>query len=293
MILPILSLALSAAALVGVLAVGWKAREAHRGLWKMFESQRRQISDDERQERKLWQRCYGRLLAIRHGTAEPVRLTAQHAEDVFLADYFEGFGPGIFVEIGAYDGIQFSNTYALEQIGWTGLMVEAHPENAERCRKNRPHSIVEHAAIGGPEASGQVSFHMVMGRGGDLLSALSPTEDHLRRCQREGKGVQPVAVPCMSLNRLLQLHPLPRIDFLSVDIEGGEIAALQGLDFERLRPRLILLEANGREARDALHAFMQSLDYRPLRRFEVNVLFEDRRAGPRPPSGSFSCESLS
>jgi len=293
MTLSVLSLALSVLAVWAALLLGWKARKAHRSLWAAFESHRRQRAADEMEERKLWQRCYGRLLAIQHGKADPIQLTAQHAEDVFLADYFEGFGPGIFVEIGAYDGIQFSNTYALEQMGWTGLLVKAHPENVERCRKNRPRSIVEHVAIGGPEASGTVSFHMVMGRGGDLLSALSPDEDHLRRCQREGKGVQPVAVTCMSLGRLLQLHPLPRIDFLSVDIEGGEIAALQGLDFARLRPRLILLEANGREALDALHAFMQPLDYRPLRRFGVNVLFEDRRAGPRPSSGSFSCESLS
>lgn len=293
MILSVFILVLSVFALSAALAVGWKARKAHRGLWTAFESFRKQCVVDEIQERKLWQRCYGRLLATRQGVIDPVILTAQHAEDVFLVDYFEGFGPGVFVEIGAYDGIQFSNTYALEQLGWTGLLIEAHPENVERCRKNRPRSIVEHYAIGGPDASGTALFNMVIGRGGDLLSALSPDADHLCRCLREGEGIRQISVPCIGLGQLLKLHQLPHIDFLSIDIEGGEIEALRGMDFERLRPRLVLLEANGREALEALHAFMQALSYRTIRQFGVNVLFEDQRAKARSTSGSFSCESLS
>ncbi|NCD22827.1 MAG: FkbM family methyltransferase [Spartobacteria bacterium] len=294
MSLSILSLALSILACALALAVGWKARKAHRGLWAIFESHRKEVAAGEVEERRLWQRCYGRLLALRHGRNKPIMLTAQHAEDVFLADYFEGQETGFFVEIGAYDGIQFSNTYAMEQMGWTGVLVEAHPDNAEKCRRNRTRSVVVHAAIGAPEASGtSTTFHMVGGRGADLLSAVSPDEDHLRRCRREGEGIRAVQVPCLGLGQLLHTHPLPRIDFLSIDIEGGEIDALRGLDFEQMRPRLILLEANNSAARAALLDFLEPRGYRPLRSFGVNTLFEDQRAVSRPSSGAFPCELLS
>lgn len=294
MILPFLSLFFSILALSVALAVGWKARKSSRNLCRILEERRQQSSADAIAERKSWQRCYGRLLALRQGRIDPVLLTAQHAEDVFLVDYFEGWGSGFFVEIGAYDGILFSNTFAMEQLGWRGILVEAHPDNADMCRRNRPQAVVVHAAIGAPEASGTaIAFHVVAGRGADLLSAVSPDEEHLRRCRREGEGIRPVQVPCLGLGQLLQTHPLPRIDFLSIDIEGGEIDALRGLDFERMRPRLILLEANGAAARQALFDFLEPRGYHPLREFGVNTLFEDQRAAPRPSSGSFPCASLS
>jgi FkbM family methyltransferase len=280
--LAMLSMLVSVLAVALAWVVGWRARRAHRDLWAVFEDHKKRAVAAELESIRLWQRCYGRLLAIRHGRDKPLHLTAQHGEDVFLMDYFEDHTQGVFVEIGAYDGIQFSNTYALEQLGWTGLLVEAHPDNVEACRRNRPRSVVEHCAMAGPEASGTVTFNVVMGRGGDLLSAVSPDEKHVIRCRREGEGIRTVSVPCMGFDGLMQRHPLPRIDFLSIDIEGGEIDALRGVDFERLRPRLILLEANGREERERLHQFMAQRAYRPLREFGVNVLFEDQQAGCSP-----------
>lgn len=271
----------------------WKTRRANRLLWKALEDVRRESGNRTRLDRHLWQRCYGRLVAVQKNLPVPVHLTSQHAEDVFLLDYFEGMPPGVFVEVGAYDGIQFSNTYALEQIGWKGLLVEAHPENAKKCKKNRPNAIVEHAAAGDANASGMISFNMVEGRGGDLLSFIHADERHQQRCRREGKGIRTEEVPFLPLDSLLETHGMTTIDFLSIDIEGGEADAIRGICFERIRPRLILLEANHKQARNELRALMTSLDYSELRQFDANLLFEDRRTSEHNRSGGFLCELLS
>ncbi len=261
------------------LFIGWKARRAHRSLWSALETQRKKWIVETRLDRKRWQRCYGRLVALNAGKITPFQLTAQHAEDVFLVDYFEGLPSGIFVEVGAYDGVQCSNTYALEQLGWSGLLVEAHPQNVEKCRKNRPTAIVEHAAVGGPEATGSVAFNEVKGKGADLLSFISADEQHLARCRHEGEGICVVQVPYASLAALFKKNGLNKIDFLSIDIEGAEIEALRGINLTQTRPHLILLEANHEQAAKKLKEFLEPQGYRQICRFDANLLFQDERAG--------------
>lgn len=61
---------------------------------------------------------------------------------------------GFFVDIGAHDGIESSNTYALEKHGWTGICVEPNPVSFAALRNNRScdcHNIFagEHSAIPG------------------------------------------------------------------------------------------------------------------------------------------------
>src|SRR5262245_47416510 len=55
---------------------------------------------------------------------------------------------GVFVEAGANDGVEQSNTYVLERYRkWRGLLVEPVPELADACRRNRPNAVVECAAL--------------------------------------------------------------------------------------------------------------------------------------------------
>jgi hypothetical protein len=58
---------------------------------------------------------------------------SQYGQDIFISGLFQGKKDGVFVDIGAYDGIIMSNTYYLErELGWTGVCVEADKEIYER-----------------------------------------------------------------------------------------------------------------------------------------------------------------
>lgn len=276
------SVALSLFVLVALVLVAIRARNANRALWAEFERSRSDHRAAQALGDKRFQQIYGRVLGLQSSSASPILLTAQHAEDVFLVDYFIGVTGGTFIEVGAYDGVRFSNTYALEQLGWKGLLVEAHPENAAKCRANRPGSTVEECAVVGPDSPGQASFTMVLGNGADLLSGLSLAPEHLRRCEREGSGLRTVEVSSMTLTAIMAKHGIQQVDFLSIDIEGGELEALLGLDLSLVRPLLILLEANTQAAKDSLTKHMLSNRYRFLAQFGVNLMFEDSVASPRP-----------
>ena len=106
---------------------------------------------------KSW--AYGRSLAREPPARVPPALAsakvrgaskAQDGEDVFAFEHFfyGAQGVGSFLEMGALDGLMYSNTYAFEQVlGWKGVLIEASPKSFERLARNRPSQHTIHAAV--------------------------------------------------------------------------------------------------------------------------------------------------
>jgi FkbM family methyltransferase len=170
------------------------------------------------------------------------------------------FDGGTFVEAGANDGVAQSNTLYFEaRRGWRGLLVEPVPHLAEECRRFRPHALVEQVALVPPEREGA----SVALRYANLMSVVKggmKTSDEEEAHIAAGCDVQKIQTYDLSargatLSSLLDKHGLQHVDLLSLDIEGYELAALQGLDFQRHRPRYILVEAR---YRDEVHAYLAS-----------------------------------
>lgn len=157
---------------------------------------------------------------------------------------------GWFVEAGAYDGFQQSNTYYLARLkGWRGVLVEPLPELAARCRRCRKESTVVSCVLGAPEdAGGTVRLRhaglmtMVCGSLGD-----APTEHARADAGLRGQGLEPleqfVEAPVRTLTDVLAETDTPHdFDLLSLDVEGSEVSSLRGLDLARFRPRAICVE---------------------------------------------------
>jgi FkbM family methyltransferase len=167
------------------------------------------------------------------------------------------FDNGIFVEAGANDGQTQSNTaYFARHRGWRGLLVEPIPELAARCRAARPESVVENCALVATGADGQTVpmtycglMSMVDGGWGDPEAERAHVETGR---QIQSLTTYHVDVPARSLSALLDKHKMSHIDLLSLDVEGFERQALEGLDLTRHRPRFILVEARFRDEIDDL-----------------------------------------
>ena len=84
-------------------------------------------------------------------TAEKIRTSSksQSGEELLAYKrYFYGLTGGVYLEMGALNGVLFSNTRALEEhAGWRGLLIEASPDSYRRLEHNRPGSITVNAAI--------------------------------------------------------------------------------------------------------------------------------------------------
>jgi FkbM family methyltransferase len=168
---------------------------------------------------------------------------------------------GIFVEVGAFDGLNQINTLWLERKGWQGLLIEAVPEFAQACQRNRPLSRVVNAACVAPgQDHGEVTIHQVGLM--SLVDGARAAEDQKLWIQR-GEEVQQIShthcsAPARTLSSILDEQRIARIDLLSLDVEGFERQVLAGLDFGRHKPEWLLVEdSNSGE----LQAHVEDLGY--------------------------------
>lgn len=165
---------------------------------------------------------------------------------------------GFFVEAGANDGFQQSNTYYFEKLrGWHGVLVEPIPELAAECRKNRRGPVVEAALVAEdtPGATVPIRFAGLMSvLANPTASAIDP-EQHVRTGLevQHLPGSYTVEVPARTLSAILdELGVTREIDLLSLDVEGAEIGVLRGIDWARHAPRFICIEVRQAAPLEAL-----------------------------------------
>jgi FkbM family methyltransferase len=179
-------------------------------------------------------------------------------EQQLIREFFDG-ASGFFVEVGANHPYSGSQSWHLEQRGWSGILVEPLPELAEKLRQMRSAKVFCVACSSPTNAGQRRPFYVA-----DKLSSLDR--------DRMATGSRPQAVievPLRTLDDILAEAGAPSsIDFLSVDVEGHEIEVLRGFDFTRWRPRLILLEDHVADL--STHRFVRSAGYRLVRRTGLN-----------------------
>lgn len=159
-------------------------------------------------------------------------------EDVMINRALGAVEHGFYIDVGGYQPISDSNTCALYQRGWRGIVVEPQARMHPQWAKHRPQDTLIGAAVG--DHDGEVTFHEFPWN--DQAATIAP--DVLALHQREGREVNSYTVPMVTLNSLLtQYRPQGEIHLLSIDVEGAEKDALNGLDRSRFRPWLIVLES--------------------------------------------------
>jgi len=208
-----------------------------------------------------------------------------HELDEKLLKYLN-YQNGFFIECGANDGIAQSNTLLLEQsLQWTGLLVEPGLSNFNKCRLARPNCIVENYALVSKEyKQGTIYGNFDNNSHNGLMNSVNLYPEYFDpemifwankfRHENESSGTE---VRCCTLQYLLDRHKISEIDFFSLDVEGYEIEVLKGLDFNKIRPKYILIETTTSDYyRCIVDAYMTSQDYNQIDRLSINdALYKD------------------
>jgi FkbM family methyltransferase len=202
--------------------------------------------------------------------AEASLFRAQHGEDRILFEYFGGRRSGYYVEVGAFNGVDLSNTFFFEQIGWEGLLVEPHPDLAALCRRDRPRSTVAACAVVPPGTPPMVSFEV--SDGAELYSSLAMGRAQRDQVVRETGtlAVRTIQAEAKTLDRVLEEAGATAVDFMTIDVEGHELGALEGFDIGRWRPRVVILERNEEMPRLGILRYMSRHGYVLGQRTGVN-----------------------
>ena len=174
------------------------------------------------------------------------------AEDKFIYETFfknqtsDNF-TGTYVELGAYNGRQESNTRFFDLcLGWKGLLIEGNPENYEKTISNRPYA---HKMSLAPSCSAEyeavnktIQFYRYPMTNVGLIG------------HAKSYGNKPtVDVPCGPLSPILEDMfaddndsvsgtALPVLDFFSLDVEGAEMLVLSTIDFHAIRINILMIE---------------------------------------------------
>lgn len=197
---------------------------------------------------------------------------SQVAQDLLAYTYFKGKKEGFFIDIGAYDGITISNTYLFENLGWKGICVEADPDRFKLLKNNRKcdcYNLAMHS-----KTAKKLEF---ITSNCNVLNVLKEqaSNKHIERMKMEGhqKELNTITVDSITFDDLMSKNypDVKHIDFLSIDIEGGELMVLETIDFNKYSFELMTIEGHYEE--DLLVNFMKERGYKVLIKADFDILF--------------------
>lgn len=193
----------------------------------------------------------------------------QGYEELIIRDFFGDKKEGVFVDVGCYLPRELSTTYYLEdRLQWTGIGIDAQREFAPGWKKDRPKSTFVATAIADKD-------------GETLTLFIAGTTASLEKWAMEifTKDLKEVQVKTITLNTLLDMHVIDKVDFLSIDIDGGEIGALNGFDIQHYKPDLCAVEAVMPElVKEYFAANGYELIEKYLKVDKINLYFRPKRA---------------
>jgi FkbM family methyltransferase len=209
------------------------------------------------------------MLTTEEIDALELKSKAQLKQDMFVLDELGYKRDGYFVEFGATNGIDFSNTYLLEtKFGWTGILAEPAKIWSEDLAKNRTCHI-DYDCVW--SKSGEVlEFNEVNAAELSTIDTFSSVDEHATT--RTSGTKYPVNT--ISLLDLLKKYDAPRvIDYLSIDTEGSEFEILSAFDFDAYQFRVITCEHNYTPMREKIYDLLMSKGY--IRKFPNLSRFDD------------------
>lgn len=199
-------------------------------------------------------------------------LNSQYGQDLFVLCCALNIPemPRVFVEAGAADGIQWSNTRILEsECGWSGVLVEPCRGFEESLRGNRSSQIDTRCLV--PRGGPQILFREV--RPPSTRFPISSPElsciDNLSPADwasnvRANNSIT-YKVDTVDFNQLKSEHCLPdRIGYLSLDTEGSELQILQSIDWSQCEIDVLTVEHGNRKTKSDLRKFMNDKGYQPV-----------------------------
>ncbi len=176
-----------------------------------------------------------------------MKFRSQVGQDRWVCEFFNYKRGGYFLDIGAFDGKEISNTYYLEkELGWNGICVEAGQNNYSKLIQNRNCYVLNKAIYG---SNGLVKFNENWTVG---------------KIDHKGEFIEAI-----TFDKLLKLY-LPwgfkrrigEIDYISLDIEGGEYDALTKFPFKTHQVTLWTIEHNAHEDSGIMKQKIRDLMYK-------------------------------
>ena len=190
-------------------------------------------------------------------------------QDKYLEEnIFKGYKNGVFVEVGANDGIHISNTLYFEiNNNWTGINIEPIKSLYDRLIVNRPNCININCAIYSNDS--QVDFICNHGYT-EGLSGIKDTYDgrHFERLYRENylsrSSTEIIKVNTKKLETIFDENNIKHVNYMSIDVEGAEFAVIKSINFDKVFIDVISFENNYTDVSVPIIKYLEEKNYKVI-----------------------------
>lgn len=201
---------------------------------------------------------------------------SQEGEDMVLQRIFAQNKKGFYVDVGAHHPMRFSNTYMFYRRGWSGINIDAMPGSMRLFEKWRRRDINIEIGIG--QKSEKLDYYIF---NEPALNGFSVKLSEERNLEENNYFVKEILkIDVKPLSEILDQHlQNSTIEFLSVDVEGLDLAVLKSNDWSRYRPKFVLVEILKSSLhnldQDPVFLFMKEQGYAVYAKQVNTVFFED------------------
>ena len=194
---------------------------------------------------------------------------SQIRQDLFVLNELNFKRNGFFIEFGAANGLDNSNTFILEnKFGWDGLLAEPAKIYHQKLVINRKCQIEKKCIW--TESKKKLKFKETSLPGLSTIEHFSYS-DHHKNLRKNGELY---SVETLSLNDFLFKYNAPNvIDYLSIDTEGSEYEILKNFNFDKYKFNVITVEHNYSKNREKIFSLLTKNGY--CRKFEELSQFDD------------------
>ena len=178
-------------------------------------------------------------------------------EDLIIQDYLKNINNGFYVDAGCYHPLHLSNTYLLHKRNWSGINIDVSQFSIDLFNFLRPNDLNINSAVSNTDSEVTIYFQK-------KISQLTTIYKEISKERMQGK-IQEKNIKSQKLNTILNKSKFinRKIDFLNIDLEGADYEALQSLDFNAYRPKVICIEINDKDIIGSdIFNFLNNLKYK-------------------------------
>ena len=184
-----------------------------------------------------------------------VRSYGQFGEDAIVQKLLKNRKRGFYIDVGAYDPILYSNTYAFYRKGWSGIAIEPNGSLGKLYKVFRPRDVFIKAAIG---TGGSQTYY----------EYADPAYNSFQK-RDDVRLVRESEIKFLPLREVVKQHRIEKIDFLNIDVEGLDAQVLESHDWS-VKPTVIAIES---QENDPGPTFLLNKGYKLVGKAGLTLVF--------------------